>query len=319
MVKVKNKRTNRPMTKKSKTQPIVKSSRRILDRKAFEYARLLADPCSAPICHPVYAGGDSGFLFRAEAVATHGGGATETCGFLHWTPGYVNNNHTDIVLAAGALPGTNLTAGTFGGGPGKTFLANNASAVRCVAACLKVTFPGAESARAGRIHYGHTMAGLIDTGDSTSVDAIAPVTQHFSRVPPETIELVWRPGAADTEFNDPRVNANAVIRDRKSSLTFAWAGIPGGTGMTFHYTAVYEWVPSAAQGLSTNMTGKNTSTNTLDDVIDFLQDAQAFTWVRGASHMVGAAVGAGMVTGIARTFGLMPAVGYGYGRQRLLN
>lgn len=320
MAKIKNKR------KTAKRQTRIVSYRRqpMLDAKAIEYAKLLMDPCSAAICHPVYPGGDSGFLFRAESVGTFGAAATQDCGFVHWAPGYLNATSSEIIASAGTGGGASLSGAANSSAPGRQFLSTNASAVRCIAACMKITYPGAESARAGRIHYGHTQAGLIDSGDTTSVDALAPNLQHFGRTPPDTIELVWRPSIADTEFNDPRAAASATLRDRKSALTFAWAGQPAAVGMTIHFTAVYEWLPVTGTGLAADVKGKNTSNNTMDEVLDFANNN--FSWVRSAVHgglsSFGAGVGAGATNALLGTvtsyFGTMPARQMRASNRRLL-
>lgn len=293
---------------KKKQQP--KSRRpavtRSLDPYAYAHARLLVDPCGAPLCHPVYPGGDAGFLFRADCVLTFGGGATDTAGFVHWTPGYVNNSNSELVVGAAAAGSTAIVAASQGNGPGKAFLAANAAGVRCVAACAKVTYPGTESSRSGRLHYGHTQGSTVDVGDSIPVDSIAPLMQHFTRTPPEIVEVLWRPGIADTEFNDPTANSNATLRDRKSSITLAWAGIPVNTGMTVHFTAVYEWVPRINTGLANNVAGKSQSRNTMDDVLDALVRS-GFTFVRNAAGAAGSSMAMGALTTISNAFGLMPA------------
>jgi hypothetical protein len=193
----------------------------------------------------VYPGGDAGFLFRAESFSSFGTGTTplpETAGVIHWTPGYVNASNSHLLNIGVATATTSGAAGASGAqSPGTAFLANTARGVRCVAACLKVTFPGAESARSGRIHYGITPAGMLDAGESASPDQIAQTLQNYSRTPSDTIELFWKPGAADFEFNDPSATAVATLRDRKQSLTVVFAGLPGSVGITCHFTAIYEW------------------------------------------------------------------------------
>lgn len=277
-----------------------------LDPLGASYARLLADPCGAPLVHPVYPGGDAGFLFRADAVLSFGGGGTETCGYVHWTPGYVNSTNSDLLVGTTTGPAVAVAASTNGGGPGKAFLAANAYGARCVAACVKISYPGAESSRSGRLHYGHTQGGTIDSGDSITVDSVAPLLQHYTRTPPEVVEVVWRPGIADTEFNDPSVAAVPTLKDRKSSITVAWAGIPVSTGMTFHFTAIYEWTPRPATGVSTNTSGKNQSNNTMDQVLDALTKA-GFRWVRNAAGAAGHGLMGGALTAMSNAFGLMPA------------
>lgn len=280
---------------------------RPLDGGAAAYARLLADPCNSAVVHPVYPGGDAGYLFRAESFVTLGNGATDTSGYLHWTPGYVNSSNTQLLAAVGATStGAVAAAASGSNAPGTQFLATNAKGARCVAACLKVMYPGAESGRSGRIHYGHTSSGLIDLATSVSPDNVALTLQHYSRTPPETLELVWKPNIGDTEFNDPSETASAVIKDRKSAITVSWAGLPVNTGLVFHFTAVYEWTPAAGLGVGHNTLGKNVTSNTLDNVLDFLVDS-GFKFVRHASgNVVGGAIDA-VMSRISRTYGIMPA------------
>jgi len=280
-----------------------------LDAQAAGYARLLADPCNAPLVHPVYPGGDAGYLFRAESFSTFGVGAAETSGIIHWAPGYNNVSGSQLVGFAAANADTATAVASQGASsPGNTFLQANAKGVRCVAACLKITFPGSEANRAGRIHYGHTSAGMLDIGNSVKVDSVAQTLQHFSRTPTDTIELVWKPSQGDFEFNDPTETSGALIRDRKGAVTVAWAGLPAATGLTFHFTAIYEWTPATALGIGHNALGKNQSRNTFDQVLDRLI-AGGFNFVKHAGHAVGSALGRSMVSGISQTFGIMPAVG----------
>lgn len=281
-----------------------------LDAAAYAYARLLMDPCNAGVVQPIYPGSESGFLFRAENFFPVGETAAATGGVFHWTPGYINTSNTECLFMNSVSGSASLALNPVGVAPGKLFLANNARGVRCVAACVRLTFPGAESARAGRVHYGHTSAGILHNGDTVSVDQIAQTLQHYSRTPAETIELVWKPHLADGEFCDPTELPSSAVRDRKSALTVAFTGLPVATGLTFHLTAVYEWTPAPNQGVAHNALGKAVSRNTLDDVLDFIIRS-GFKFVRHAGNVLAAEMqGAvpGLVSGMSRTFGLMAAV-----------
>lgn len=253
-----------------------------LDGPAAAYARLLADPCNSALVHPIYPGGDAGFLFRAESFVTIGTAAGDTAGYMQWSPGYVNSSLTQMVYqstASGAVPSAALAGGSFA--PANTFLSTNAKGARCIAACVKVTFPGAENVRSGRVHFGHVNAGTIDLGSVVSPDGVAQCLQHYTRTPADTIEIVWKPNFADVEMNDPSEAASAVIRDRKSAVAVAWAGLPAATGMVFHFTAVYEWTPVSSIGIGHNALGKAISSNSLDQVIDVLIKG-GFKFVRHA-------------------------------------
>jgi len=96
-----------------------------LDSSASDYAKLLADPINAPLVHPVYAGGDGGYLIRFDTTFSWAIGPTETSGYVHWTPGAMGPNGLELI--AGASTGGNVaaTATAIGGGvlsPGYTFL-----------------------------------------------------------------------------------------------------------------------------------------------------------------------------------------------------
>lgn len=277
-----------------------------LDDAAASYARLLVDPCNAPLAQPVYPGGDSGFLFRAESFVTFGNGATDTSGVVHWTPGYVNSNATELISAGTTGGSVSGSLGNFTQSPGRSFLTANAKGVRCVAACMKVTYPGAENGRSGRVHFGLTQAGMLDTAVSVTPDNVAQTLQHYSRTPAETIEIIWKPNISDTEFNDPTEGASPAIRDRKAAITVAWAGLPASVGLTFHLTAVYEWTPAVGLGVGHNTLGKARSRNSLDDVLDFLV-ASGFGFVRNSAAAVGQGLAAGVLDTVSRAFGLMPA------------
>lgn len=259
--------------------------RRTLDSNALAYARLIADPCNAPMVRPIYPGGDSGILVRSEAFTTFGTAPSATAGVFHWVPGYLNSNQTQLIGMQAVGPEVGQTTGTLAGTPGWLIMQGIASGVRCVAACLKITYPGNESARSGRIHYGITKASLVDNATSIRADDVAQSLQHYSRTPADTIELFWKPDAGDFEFTDPNEVASPVIRDRKSALTVAFAGLPAAVGLTFHLTAVYEFTPKIGQGLAHNALGKAQSRNSIDDVMDYLISS-GFTFVRHAGEMM---------------------------------
>ncbi len=302
---------SRKQAKKQQRRPRMVVPRNVaLDPPALAYARLLSDPCNAPITHPIYPGTDAGFLFRAESfanIADPGAGAATTCGMIHWTPGYVNADNTEWIFTNNANPATTGSLIAAASTPGKAFLAANARAVRCIAACMKITFTGSESGRSGRLHYGHTNAGMLDLGQVTSVDQIAQTLQHYSRTPADTVEIIWKPNIADAQFVDPTATAVPALRDARASVTMAVAGLPTGTGMTVHFTAVYEWTPAVNLGVAHNALGKARSRNSLDDVQDYLVE-RGFSFVRSVAGQAGTALGAGIVAGISQTFGLMPTV-----------
>lgn len=177
-----------------------------LDKDAAQYAALLANPIGANLVHPIYAGGDGGYLFRADSTFVVGYEAGATCGYAQWTPGAVGPTGSDIVYGSSTLANAAVTATNIGGAngsPGYTFLTGNSSGARVVAACMQLAYVGSEQTRAGRIHYGQTTGGLIDAGDTPTVDGVAGSLPNWERTPQDVIQLNLRPGVGETIFQDP--------------------------------------------------------------------------------------------------------------------
>lgn len=272
MAKSKSKQTS---AKGRKTKTVIRQIRATgLDAGGAAYARLLADPCNAPLAHPTYSGSEGGYLLRADTFFTPGIAAGATSGIVMYTPGLLTDTNLGLLFADGPASGAfqTVVAGATSAIPGHVFLNANASAARCVAACMKVSFPGSESARSGRVHYGQVTSGIIALGGNYKPDDLAATVPHFQRTPADVIEIIWKPNDADQLFSRPNTpNANDSAKNNKAaSLLFCFAGLPATTGMVVHMTAVYEWQPAQALGLAVPNLSKSPSRNTLDEVVNYL-------------------------------------------------
>jgi hypothetical protein len=273
-----------------------------LDGPAAAYAHLLADPCGAPLVHPIYAGSDSGYLIRTDKVSPVAVGGAITAGAVLWTPGLLDGNSDDFLAIASTDWTTASAVNSYPYTPGKGFLQSNASGARCVAACLRVTFPGSEANRSGWIQYGHTNGRAIISAGSNSPAEIGVLCNHYSRTPADTIEILWRPAFADQAMVDPNVGKSQS--SNHSSILLAWGGFPPGVGVVVHLTAIWEWMPTYdAGGLSAPGDTKARSNNSLDQVLDSLRDS-GFAWVRDNAATV---VSTG-ISAMSNVFGLMPSV-----------
>lgn len=250
-----------------------------LDTAGMAYAKLIADPCNAPLTHPIYAGGESGYLFRADAVVPFGNTATHTAGFFSFTPGIINSANSELLAGSAVDATTGAVANAFAFTPGKTFLPN-ASAVRCVAACVRVTFPGAESNRSGLIQYGHASGRAVLQGSSFSATSVGTLGTNMTRTPPDAIEITWKPNFDDQAFVDPNSTRTAGDNVKNSSIVVAWQGLPASTGLTFHITCVWEWQPATGTSIAVPTLSKARSVNSLDNVIDHLINV-GFKFVQG--------------------------------------
>lgn len=277
-----------------------------LEPTSLDYAKLLLDPCGAKLTHPVYAGGEGGYLVRTESVNQVFFGTGVTGGVFHWTPGAINSDNTEQLWANSPSIGPPSPISTQSGSPGKAFLAN-ASVVRCVAACLKICYSGAESARSGRIYYGRSSGGLVSVGDVVAAEVLAGALPHFTRTPVGDIEVLWVPNDADQLFVNPNATLSEEDRKRKASITVAANVLPPGEGLIVRQTAIYEWQPKQTAGIAVPANSRARTNNTLDQVLNYVQGV-----LNGAASRAGAAAGlagrsalAGMMGSM---YGIIPAI-----------
>lgn len=245
-----------------------------LDAQAYAYARLLADPCGAPLTHPVYAGTDGGILARFESDFLYFNGATEAAGLMLFNPGAIGPsgvNTTSLIAAPSTGPNV-ATAPTFINSsfqPGFGFLAATAQNVRCVAACLQVYWPGTEANRQGFISYG-PVPGAAVLGDTPTVAQVAQIFPKTERMPNDHIEVKWRPADGDQMWGPMDQASPTIDQARKSAIGFAVQGLPVSTGVRVRLIAVYEYQPIWGQGMIAPINSRSTSSNSLDHVVNYL-------------------------------------------------
>lgn len=254
------------------------------DAAAKQYARLLLDPCNAPLVHPIGCP-TGGILVRAQSI-TSLGGVGFTAGVLHWTPGAVGLNSVELLNSSVADQNTATNMAVSTATPGKTFLASNASAVRCVAACAKVMWDGAESARAGRIAYGNSVGGFLDVGSTTTPGNVVPNLETMERMPQTKAEIRWCPNEFDLAYTDPTVNTSQSEKDRRSAITIAAVNFPASTFLVIELTAVYEYLPATSSGIALNTRSTTTSSNTFHQVLAAINAAAHNPWVQTAGQVL---------------------------------
>ncbi len=284
-----------------------------LDASAAAFARLLMDPCQAPLVHPVYAGSDAGYLGRFETDFLCSSAINQaagcTAGAILFSPGCIGVSATDTtsingitsVMGLGSLAaqvvndsGTynwqcrNLTAA---GGtqiqPGAAFFAFASESVRCVAACVQLHYIGTELDRAGTISMARVNAGSVLNSDTASVSGLRQLSNYVDRTPESHVELKWCPADGDQLFTDPSLVTGQRQAERKNGLLVTYSGIDP-SKLRVRFVAVYEWLPETAQGLVTTMESRNRSSNSLDHVLNAL-DRTGRWWQRNGHYVSGAA------------------------------
>lgn len=272
MVKVRNTRITSKQQRKAKqprrTPAVRMPTAASLDAHATAFAKLLVNPCAAPLAHPVYAGSDAGILVRTESAFSAFNGAGQDGGAIHWVPGAVSSDSGNLL---GGYNGSTFAPATFV--PGLTYLKAQASAVRCVAACMQITFLGSELNRSGVVAIGRSSGDLVEVGNSTDAAALEPSLEHYTRTPDKTIELTWVPAMDDQSFLNPNYNFTSDMANGRSALTFCAYGLPAGTGLRVRLVAVYEYKPLQATGITYTSSARAKSKNSLDHVLNEIQEA----------------------------------------------
>lgn len=302
-----------PKAKRPKAkQNVPRGVRTGLDAQALAWAAILNDPCAAPLAHPCYAGADGGILVRVETSYDIGIGGTDTAGALFWTPGATGNN---AGFAAGLVPATAINSVTAMTGvsisaatqPGYTYLLANASTFRTVAACMQITYLGTEANRSGVINYGNANGSTFNVGDAVASATLANVLEKFERTPVGTVEVKWRPSAFDQTFKEPALNPTAAELARYQSLGLAFSGLVAAAGLRVRLVAVYEYTPINNLGVANVSSSRNTSSSSMDHVINFL-DSSGDWMYRASGSLARAARGAASLEPFVR------AVTYGGAR-----
>lgn len=256
--KRRNRSKNKPKQKAKQQAPkqLVMARPRIrvpslqgLDRPALEWAHLLADPCNAKLVYPCYPSGNGGtVLVRFENDQVVANGATEVAAFGVWAPGF-GLSTTNVTAQTSDTLGSLLTPSTLVA-PGDTFLKNNGNAVRCVAACLQISYPGSELNRAGIVGIGVAPAdtailNLPTAAGGGNINATAQgyrvASQHVERMPQSIVECKWFPGEADqTAYSYPYPTAYAPGLQGRNAIIWSASGFPVSTGVRIRMVAVYE-------------------------------------------------------------------------------
>lgn len=201
----------------------------------------MADPCSADLVSPCYGGTGTGYLARVRDYVPVP--ATARDYVLEFTPSadsqsvYRYGYATDV---GGSLGTVSFKA--LGGIPGNKSMCSRR---RCVAACLKVIYTGAELDRSGMV------AMTLDAGMSLSYNqVIVPTTSDWLTCMPHTArmgsaihEVLWVPGSGDDHFIATALGTEEPpYASNGNSLQLVIRGAPTAS-FAVEVTSVWEWQP----------------------------------------------------------------------------
>jgi len=254
-----------------------------LDAAGAAYAKLLSDPCSAPLVHAPYGSTEQGYLTRFSSEITlsgvHGScffvpsslvpstkdGTGTAYSFNYGSVGFGSSASPDTAMSiTSSLPATVQ--------PGFQFLQGVAETFRPVAACLTATYVGSEMNRAGVIGVGQFKYGSLFNQDGSAANIVTPnrLLSSFpksSRVSDEKIEVKLRPTDSTAKWQEIKVVTNQstdvasqifsdYLEDHgdDATLSLAWSGVPDGS-VRVKFVVVYEWMPKTDTALSNSVAG----------------------------------------------------------------
>jgi hypothetical protein len=271
----------RPKTK-NKTRMSKEKLVKGLDEAATQWARLLNDPCNAPLAHGCFPTAMGGMLQRFEAdflVSTSG---TSTAGAMLFSPGMVvasgATGQGSVLYLDSASDTTAFTSWSIANAsqPGYNNVLNT-SGVRTIAACAQIMWPGSELNRSGVVGLGCVPATIItpNVGGSFSVSSLRTCCPMVVRMPESVAEVKWRPGELDEKYDNPNFGGTAANGDGRNSLLITYSGIPVSTGVRIRLVVVYEMVFGSNQGTVINNTTPPgpQSKNTVNEIFHALDTA----------------------------------------------
>lgn len=306
----KNNKQAKRMRPARKRAQVPQRIQRGLDQYATDYLKLLVDPCQGALAHACYPGGSGGILTRFESDFILNDTATDKGTAVAFVPGFNSEagglnggmlmvNSTPITTDTQVLTFANSTAG-----PGYTFLANNAKAFRCVAACLQISYPGSELSRAGIVGIGQTTLSNFLSGAVTPSN-LRVLAQHVGRMPDDMLEVKLRPNEASEKWCDPTLSValattQAAWGDTPALFATVF-GIPVSTGVRIRCVTVVEWLPATATGVNSNPASAPLSRNTQTEVLQIADRIFNNSYVRKGAELA-IAYGANYLSRKGRAF-----------------
>jgi len=239
--------------KASRSVPMSQITRNVgpaggLDRPAKEWARLMMDPCSAPLVPPCYSTGcGSAMLIRSEYdYLTATGAVTAT------VAAFIPGLNAVAAETSGLVTDTTAASLTLqsGAAPSGAWLDANAGSVRCVAARAEISYPGTELTRSGIIGLGlmdggafHQNLPLTEGGANVGITAAQTrrMCQHVERMPSTMAAINWAPGPNDENPDTTLLDATRAAKmEGRNALVVTASGFPANTGVRIRFVAVYE-------------------------------------------------------------------------------
>lgn len=254
-----NKTLARAQSRKARKVPVARG--RVLaglDAAGAAHARMIMDPCNAPMMPSTYSGMGTGQYRRYRNIIAIPSTAVE--GTYMFAPGSNLGFVATHVLSNVGLPYTFSSFGLFGS---PELDGNNES--RCLAACVKIRYVGTEGERKGTIGLRTSPFNYVFNALTSDNPTQLRETQIINRTGEVLHEVKFVPGAGDELFTP---NAGSVVNTQRTlgAFGFTFAGIQPGS-LQVEVTAIIE-VEIGSQLVSSVV--PPSSRNTVNNVLSAL-------------------------------------------------
>lgn len=273
---------------KSKTQGIKVLKSQGLDSVGYSHARMLFDPCGAPLEESAYPG-DRGYVNRFQTTAQYGTGAGATCWVVVIKPGNICSTNFDTALASTPI----TLAFSKAAYPGAPFLTTNATKARAVSACIAVCPNATPNNCTGTIYFGIVNAQAVANGGTTTPQALIDLCSErvsAAQALMNPLEVKWSPGGFDDRYSP-----NSGIADDDSDrncIVVVGTGFPAASGVSYRMVSIVEWAPYASLGITNDATTVGRSRNNITDVARALKQKDSNWWWSLGKKVFGVAKGA---------------------------
>lgn len=217
--------------------------------RAQALARLMADPCAAPLVDGVHPG-EQGFTSRFVSDTVVSATATFTCGVVVYHPS------SGLVHTSGAATSSTATTLAYGSGasPGFTTLNSIAAKQRAVAACITM-FPSAVSITSitGELVAGVCSLDTLPNGASVTFDQFFSLGSVRAPIERRPVDVKWYPNTLDDRYQTSLTLTGTDASDT-NVVFIAFRGYPASQGVSVRMTGVLEWTPRINVGVATSNT-----------------------------------------------------------------
>lgn len=230
---------------KQKKKPMKQVDVDALDSHGVAAAKMLMDPCGAPLAPSVYPG-DIGYLGRFNSRFQGGAAAGETVNVMLFKPG----NNLTYNISTTALTGSFTVGWVDTQAPGAGFLNGVGDKCRALGACAVVQPNAAPSNATGIIYYGNLPASMFAQGKVVDYAAALAACTHqvtVSQALMQPLEVRWSPGTFDDRYS-PTSGITSDDDSDRNVICVVTIGLAPATGVSFRLAAIYEWAPTSNSG-----------------------------------------------------------------------